>query len=178
MTLVDGQTEEEMHGWVVREHRYVCGLADFYRRHRLPVGTYVTVRRTEDPSRVVVDFQSHRPRTEWIRLAVPGGKRLVFESHKRAIGAEYDELMSLGVDDLKGVDALWMPHNSPTQDLADTMRELMSELARQSPQRSVHAKTLYSAVNVLRRCPPGPIFATLVARPEFAHVGGPYWRLA
>jgi hypothetical protein len=46
-----------------------------------------------------------------------------------------------------------------------------------TPQRTVHAKTIYSAVNVLRRCPPGPIFATLVARPEFEHVGGPYWRL-
>jgi hypothetical protein len=177
MTFIDGQTNEDMLGWVVREHRYVYGLADFYRRHRLPVGAYITVRRTDDPSRVVVDFQSHRPRTEWIRLVVPSGKRLVFENQKRAIGAEYDELMSLGADDLKGVDALWMPPDRPTQDLADTMRDMMSELARMTPQRTVHAKTIYSAVNVLRRCPPGPIFATLVARPEFEHVGGPYWRL-
>jgi hypothetical protein len=178
MTLIDGQTNEEMRGWVVREHRYVCGLAEFYRRHRLPVGAYITVRRTDDPSRLVVDFRSHRPRTEWIRLAVPEGKRLLFENHKRAIGAEYDDLMILGADDLKGVDALWMSTDRPGQDLGDTLRDMMAELARLTPQRSVHAKTLYSAVNVLRRCPPGPIFATLVARPEFEHVGGPYWRLA
>jgi hypothetical protein len=177
MTFVDGQTHEEMQGWVVREHRYVYGLVDFYRRHKLPVGAYITVKRTDDPSRVVVDFQSHRPRTEWIRLTVPSGKRLLFENHKRAIGAEYDELMSLGADDLKGVDALWIATDHPTQDLADTMREMMSELSRLNPQRTVHAKTLYSAVNVVRRCPPGPIFATLVARPEFEHVGGPYWRV-
>jgi len=31
---------------------------------------------------------------------------------------------------------------------------------------------------VIRRCPPGPIFASLVAYPEFEHVGGPYWRLS
>ncbi len=178
MTLVDGQTNEEMRGWVVREHRYVYGLADFYRRHRLPVGAYLVVRQTSDPSRLVVDFMAHRPRTEWIRLAVPGENHLQFENHKRSIGAEYDELMVLGADDLKAVDALWEPTDNPNRDLADIMRDLMSELERLTPQHTVHAKTLYSAVNVVRRCPPGPIFATLVARPEFEHVGGPYWRLA
>ncbi|MBN1201405.1 MAG: hypothetical protein JXJ20_06070 [Anaerolineae bacterium] len=178
MALVDGQTGEEIQGWVVREHRYVYGLAEFYRHHRLPVGAYITVRRTDDPSRVVVNFSSYRPRTEWIKLAIPGEDgRLRFEEHKRSIGAEYDDLMALGADDLKAVDALWMPTNQPDRSLANLMRELMVELARLTPQRTVHAKTLYSAVNVLRRCPPGPIFATLVARPEFKHVGGPYWRV-
>jgi hypothetical protein len=178
MTLIDGQTGEEMVGWVVREHRYVYGLANFYRRHKLPVGTYVSVRRTDDPSRVVVDFNGHRPRTEWIRLATPGhNQRLQFENHKRSIGADYDDLMILGADDLDAVDALWIPTAQPRKDLATLMQELTSELARLTPQHTVHAKTLYSAVNVLRRCPPGPIFATLVARPEFEHVGGPYWRL-
>jgi hypothetical protein len=179
MTLVDGQTDEEMPGWVVREHRYVYGLADFYRRHKLPVGAYLTVRRTDDPSRVVVDFMAHRPHTEWIRLAVPlSDNRLRFENHKRLIGAEYDDLMVLGADDLKGVDALWMSTLQPARNLVDTLRDLIAELARLTPQHTVHAKTLYSAVNVVRRCPPGPLFAALVTRPEFEHVGGPYWRLA
>lgn len=179
MTLIDGQTNEEIPGWVVREHHYVYGLADFYRRHKLPVGAYITVRRTEDASRVIIDFMAHRPRTEWIRLAVPGpDNRLQFENHKRSIGAEYDELMILGADDLKAVDALWIPAGKPGRDLADTMRDMMAELSRLTPQHTVHAKTLYSALNVVRRCPPGPIFATLAARSEFEHVGGPYWRLA
>lgn len=178
MTFIDGQTGEEMIGWVVREHRYVYGLADFYRRHKLPVGVYLTVRRTDDPSRVVVDFDGHRPRTEWIRLAVPGDDRLHFENHKRVIGADYDELMILGADDLKGVDALWINPDNPARSLTDTVRDMMVELVRLNPQRTVHAKTLYSAVNVVRRCPPGPIFAALVTHPEFEHVGGPYWRLA
>lgn len=178
MTLIDGQTNEEMPGWVVREHRYVFGLADFYRRHKLPVGAYITIKRTDDPSRVIVDFASHRPRTEWIRLAEPGhNQRLAFANHKRSIGAEYDDLMILGVDDLNAIDALWIDANKPRKDLASLMQELIQELARLTPQQTVHAKTLYSALNVVRRCPPGPIFATLVTQPEFEHVGGPYWRL-
>ncbi|NLF75523.1 MAG: hypothetical protein GX573_07480 [Chloroflexi bacterium] len=177
MTFVDGQTGEEMTGWVVREHRYVYGLADFYRQHKLPVGVYLTVRRTDDPSRVVVDFDGHRPRTEWIRLAVASENRLQFENHKRSIGADYDELMILGADDLKAVDALWISTENPERRLVDIVRDIMGELMRLNPQRTVHAKTLYSAVNVLRRCPPGPIFATLATEPDFEHVGGPYWRL-
>lgn len=179
MTLIDGQTGNEMLAWVVREHQYVYGLADFYRQHALPVGAYITVKRTDDPSRVVVTFAGHRPRTEWIRLAVADSDgRLRFENHKRSIGAEYDELMILGADDLAAVDALWIPTDRARRPLAELMRDLMSELARLTPQHTVHATTLYSAVNVVRRCPPGPIFATLVAHPDFEHVGGPYWRLS
>ncbi len=179
MTLVDGQTGEEMTGWVLREHRYVYGLADFYRRHKLPIGVDLVVKRTDDPSRIIVDFHAHRARTEWIRLLIPREDgRLTFESQRRAIGAGYDELMALGMDDLDAVDALWMPADAPREELAETMRAMMIELARLTPQRTVHAKTLYSAVNAVRRCPPGPLFATLVARPEFQHVGGSYWRLA
>lgn len=178
MTLVDGQTGEEMIGWVVRDHQYVFGMADFYRRHKLPVGAYITVRATDTPSRVIVDFQAHRPRTEWIRLAVrKNNMRLSFDNEKRAIGAEYDDLMVLGTDDLKALDELWISSSSPRQSLADTIRDAIGELQHLNPQNAVHAKTLYSAVNALRRCPPGPLFATLIARPEFEHVGGPYWRL-
>src|SRR3990172_9126394 len=127
---------------------------------------------------MIVDFMANRPHTEWIRLVVPGSEnRLRFENHKRLIGAEYDDLMVLGADDIKGVDALWVSTDHPARSLADTLREMLSELARLTPQPTVHAKTLYSAVNVVRRCPPGPIFAALVTRPEFEHVGGPYWRL-
>ncbi len=178
VTFVDGQTNDEIVGWVVREHRYVYGLADFYRRYKLPVGVYLTIRRTDDPARVIIDFVNHRPHTEWIRLAVPGSdNKLHFENHKRSIGADYDELMVLGADDLKGVDALWIPTTNRETGLFELMRDLMSELSRLTPQHTVHAKTLYSAVNVIRRCPPGPIFSTLATRPEFEHVGGPYWRL-
>lgn len=179
MTLVDGQTGEEMRAWVVRQHQYVFGLSDFYRRHKLPVGVYLTIKRTDDPARLIVDFDAYRPRTEWIRLAAAGtDNQLHVENQKRAIGAAYDELMIVGADDLKAVDDLWMPSGRSGQALPELMRHLMSELSRLSPQRTVHAKTLYSLVNVVKRCPPGPIFAHLVARPEFEHVGGPYWRLS
>ncbi len=53
--------------------------------------------------------------------------------------------------------------------------KVVPSLAPLTPQETVHAKTLYSAVNMLRRMPPGPIFAELVSNPAFQNVGDHYW---
>jgi len=177
-TLVDGQDGEEYPAWVVRKERYVFGLAKFYRKHKLPIGAYVTVRKSDEPGKVVVAFGAYKARTEWIRLIVPKNDQITFENQKRAIGAEYDELMILGADDLAGVEALFQQTQQQKKSLASILKMLIPPLGALTPQGTVHAKTLYSAVNVLRRCPPGPIFAILVANPDFQNVGGHYWKLS
>jgi hypothetical protein len=176
--LIDGQDGEEYPAWVVRKERYVYGLAKFYRKHKLPIGAYVTIRKSDQSGKVAVDFKSHRPRTEWIRLIVPKGDTLTFENQKRAIGAEYDELMILGADDLGAVDAVVQTVQQQRKNLVAIMRNLIPALGTLTPQGTVHSKTLYSAVNVLRRCPPGAIFAVLAANPDFQNVGGEFWKLS
>src|SRR5690606_16993748 len=104
--------------------------------------------------------------------------QLTFENHKRSIGAEDDGLMIVGADDLAAVDALFASTQQSRRTSNAMLRQLISELSRLTPQGTVHAKTLYSAVNILRRCPPGPIFATLANDPDFEHVGNHYWKLA
>ncbi len=177
MNLVDGQDGEETTGWVVRNEGYIFGLSAFYRKHRLPVGAYVTVKRSDDPTRIVVDFNAHRPRTEYVRLIVPKNDQILFENHKRSIGAEYDDLMILGVDELQAVDALFQSTQQQRKSISSILKSIMPGLSRLTPQGTIHAKTLYSVFNVFRRCPPGPIFATLVANPDFQNVGGHYWKL-
>jgi hypothetical protein len=54
--------------------------------------------------------------------------------------------------------------------------DVFRELAKLNPQSAVHAKTLYAAVNVARRSPPGPIFTELATQPYYALVGDAYWR--
>ncbi len=178
ITMVDAQSGDEVAGWVVREHGYVYGFEEFYQRYMLPVGAYITLRRdTEDPRKLIVDFANRpRPRTEWIHLAIPDGKKLRFEKERRSIGADYDELMNFGVDDLEGLDALWPSYENMS--IEEILRRLIPELASLSPQKAVHITTLYSAFNLLRRCPPDPIFAKLVEHPDFENISGPYWRLA
>ena len=110
-------------------------------------------------------------------LGIAEGNRLSFDIQRRSIGAGYDDLMVMSTDNLEAIDALWLSTNENHKSLAAILRDLVLELAKLNPQGTVHAKTLYSAVNVVRRCPPAPIFATLVARPEFEHVGDSYWRI-
>ncbi len=177
-TLIDGQDGEELQAWVVRKERYVFGLSKFYRKHKLPIGAYVSVRKSDQAGKVVVNFKAYKPRTEWIRLIVPKNDQIAFENQKRAIGAEYDDLMIMGADDLAVVDNLFQTTQQQKKSLTSILRVIIPSLGALTPQGTVHAKTLYSAVNVVRRCPPGPIFATLAANPDFQNVGGHYWKLS
>lgn len=178
LTLVDGQDDTEYTGWVIPQEGYVYGLADLYRKYSLPIGAYVTVSKTDDPGKIRVDFSAYRPRTEWVRLLRFSDEQVIFENDKRAIGADYDDLTILGIDDLVALDAWVKNINSQRRTLAAILRMVIPGLARLTPQGTAHAKTIYSAVNVVRRMPPGPILATLQANPDFQNVGGHYWKLA
>jgi hypothetical protein len=59
--------------------------------------------------------------------------------------------------------------------VADLIQDLFPQLARLSPQGTVNSKTLYSAVNLVRRVPPGPLLAELVMHPSLRPVGDGYW---
>jgi hypothetical protein len=179
ITIIDVIDREEYPCWIVHEHQYVYGLAALYQKHHLPVGAYVYLNNTDDPSRIEIEFDSYRPRTEWIPL-VNGtdGDQLHFDTAKRAIGADYDDMVIVGVNNLQEVDKLGNDIHNRQVPLAKLLRNLITELSTHNPQKTVHAKVLYSTLNILRRCPPGPIFATLIANPDFENVGGHYWKLS
>jgi len=178
VTLVDEADDEEFVGWVLPEERYIYGLGLLYTKYALPIGAHVTIKRSDDPGRIIVDLDTYKARSEWIPLMVPKGQQFGFETSKRAIGADYDDLMILGIDELEAVDALIETHRKQRQSLAATMKLLIPGLGQLNPQGTAHVQTIYSAVNVLRRCPPAPIMATLEANPDFENVGGHYWRVA
>jgi hypothetical protein len=123
-----------------------------------------------------VRARKHRPTREWVRTAAAGPDgRLVFTMQKRLIGVDYDELMIVAAGDNAGpLEETWK--RSQSLPFARLVADVFRELAKLNPQSNVHAKTLYAAVNVARRCPPGPIFAQLVTQPYYALVGDTYWR--
>lgn len=176
-TLVDAESGEEYPAWVVRPGGYVYGLGRYFEQHEIPVGSYLTIERTKDPSRVKLSAGQHKARKEWVRSASVQNNRLRFESVQRPVGAAFDDLMIIDVPDPEQIDTLWRRVRERKTPLEDLMADVMRDLAALTPQGHVHAKTLYSALNLIRRTPPGPIFARLVALPEFEHAGGPYWRI-
>ena len=74
------------------------------------------------------------------------------------------------------MDALFKRAEDRQRSVASLLAEVFRALTPLSPQNTVHAKTLYSAVNILLRVPPGPLFAELVRHSAFQSVGDHYWQ--
>ena len=176
-TLLDPDTGEELPAWVVRPDRYVYGLGKWFDQQELLTGCYLTIRSTGRPGVVEIDYARRKPRKEWVLTAIVDQKRLRFENQQYPIGFEYDDLMIVKTSDDEDIDRLWKQVSDRNTPLETLMEDICVELSALNPQGNVHAKTLYSTVNLVRRCPPGPIFARLVSLPQFEHVGGLYWRL-
>ena len=175
--FVDAENGSRVPGWVVRPQRYVFGLGEWYAAKGLMAGAYVRVRQGEKSGEVLIEAGSRRPVREWVRTAaVASGGRLTFSMQKQLIGVEYDELMVISAADVNAVDEVWLRSGEARTSLARLVSEIFREVAKLNPQSTVHAQTLYSAVNVARRLPPGPILAELAMRPYFVHVGDLYFR--
>jgi hypothetical protein len=175
IVLVDGRTGDKMQGWVVHACSFVYGLEDWYRRYELPVGASIKLERTRDPRVITVDFEARRLKRLWVKTASIKEGRLVFHMRKTPISCEYDDQMTIGEDNKKEIDELITEIQDAGEGLLPIMIRVMPELTKLSPQGTVHAKTIYSAVNILRRTPPGPIFSVLSMEPCFIPMGGGYW---
>lgn len=176
-TFVDGLTDDEMPGWVVREGRYVYGLKEWYRANDIPAGAYLDVSRGQEPGTVFVQPHNPRSRREWVRVALALENRLIFEMRKELITCDYDELMIVVEDDPAALQRIRTQVEEKERSLSQLTEAAFPELAKLSPQGTVHAATLYSAVNVLMRTPPGPLLAELVVDSAYVPVGDNYWVL-
>ena len=177
-TILDEQTGDEIPAWVVRQGGYVYGLGDWFERNEIPVGGYLAIEQTDVDGQVKISFAERSPRKEWVRTVVIEGDQLRFDNQQATIACEFDDLMIINVEDEAALEALWTKLRQRDAAFEDIVLMAARALMANNPQGNIHAKTLYSAVNLLERCPPGPIFAYLVLSSQFEHVGGPYWRLA
>lgn len=177
LTFIDEETQEEIGAWVVKDGRYIYGLSNWYEKNAIPIGGYVHLTRGETPDKLLLGYQKRRTQREWIRLATAADNRIQFDLKKRGISCGFDDLMVVGTDVTAAIDALFRRAESHQRTISSLLAELFDALAPLAPQNSVHAKTLYSAMNMLRRVPPGPLFAELVRHPAFLQVGDHYWQL-
>jgi hypothetical protein len=176
--LVDRDTREQFPGWVAREKRYVFGLREWYEKNSLMPGSLVRVRRGKQPGEVMVAVDAQRSRRDWIRTVLVGSDGgIVFAMLKQTVAAAYDERMGIAVPDMENLDEVWKRMQKERQPFERVVVNMVRELAKLNPQSHVHASELYAAVNIVRRCPPGPILALLASRPWFAHVGDLHFRL-
>jgi hypothetical protein len=178
-TILDGKTGERMPAWVVREYGYAFGLRKWYEKQKLIPGAFLVVRRGKNPGEVILEAKTHRPNRDWVRTVLAGTDGgLVFAVLKQEIACEYNERMALVVPDVNAVDAAFTQVTKNHRPLQKLIRDMLRELAKLTPQGHVHAEELYSAVNILRRVPPAPLFSILASTRDFVHVGDLHYRLA
>jgi len=176
ITFLDRANGGQFTGWVAHQHKYVYGLAEWYEANNTPVGARIKLGRTDDPLVVAVDFVPRRMQREWTRMAVMGqDSQLSFTMQKRPIACEYDELCLIDEPDRDVGDQVRSDVGDAEADLGQVVKDVFLELAKLTPSVTVHAKTLYSALNVVKRCSPGQVFATLFSMPEFVTTGDGYW---
>lgn len=177
ITLVDGRWGSKFPAWVMPEGRYIAGLGDWYKEHKLPVGTRIFLSLTNTPNEFLIDFKPHRARRHWLRLATVQGNKLIFQMQQKTMNVEVDDALVLAIGDPAAVEDLREHLEIENYDVRDIVAMLMPELVRMSPQGTTHVKTLYSATNLVRRLPPGPIFAALTQLPGAIDTGSGFWSL-
>ena len=80
-------------------------------------------------------------------------------------------VMVVAEADPNAIDELRRRLYKESPSIVSLVNEIAPQLMGLSTQGSVHIKTIYSAVNMLRRTAPGPVFAAMVANPRFQAVG-------
>ncbi len=179
VTVVDGRWGNRHTAWVVHNGRYVCGLKEWMVAHNLPVSAQITLERTDEPDKVIIDYRPRRMRREWSRIVKVDADRQRFglEMNKVQISCEYDENLIVSCDDREGLEAFNAGFEGNDAALEQIVEMMVPEIAKLNPQGTAHVKTIYSAVNMFWRCPPGPIFYTLISNPRFQDVGDGFFKV-
>jgi len=176
ITFVDTRAPDRTFpGWVLRERGHVCGLEEWYKVNTVLPGAYIKLSKMEVSGQVGIELMGRRMQREWVRVANDAGGSLGFSLEKRPIAYEYDEFSVFDESDRSTVDELVQVEVERDRSLDDLVRSVFLLLVELSPNGMVHSKTLFAAVNVLRRCSPGLVFSVLFRLPEFVTAGDGYW---
>jgi len=176
--FIDGKTKTKFPGWVVRPFHYIYGLADWYSQQGIIPGSLIRVSRGANRGEVVIEPENQHNSREWVRTVLVGADGgIVFATLKQQVTCSYDERMVVMTPDFALLDPIWERYADQKYPLEKVVIPIMRDLAKLNPQGHIHAQELYSAVNVLRRCPPSAILELLFTKPWASHMGDLYFKL-
>jgi hypothetical protein len=96
---------------------------------------------------------------------------------KQPVTAAFDERLAIFISDTDHLKQIWEKGAYQKMPLEQVVNLIMRELAKLNPQGQIHAQELYAAVNLVRRCPPGPILSILNSSDWSTYLGDLYFRL-
>lgn len=175
-SFIDQENNKKFPGWVVRSHKYVFGLKEWYSENGLMPGSLVHLQKGDLPGEIKVFREKNRQSREWLRTALIGSDQgIVFGMLKQNVLTTFNERMGFAVPNPEGFDDVWQKSNIRKETASQTILKNMRELSKLNPQ--VHAQELYAAVNIIRRIPPGFIIHFLLTNPGIKHLGDLYFRV-
>ena len=174
--LVDAATKEKIVAYAVKEGNYVVGLGSWFNARKLSPGAFITLKRGEDRLTLIIDCQPQRERGLWVRVARGVNGQVTFSQERRPVAHKYDEEMLILIGDPISLEAA-TEQARQVRSLGALLEQIFPELAKLSGAGRVHAKTLYSAVNIVRRAGPRAVMNALNESSAFDSVGGGYFVL-
>ncbi len=176
--LVDEHSGQRLEVWVVPERRYVCGLEDWYRSVDMSVGGRVAVRPTDDPMVFTIAASHGRERrSEFVRTAVVAKEDLDIQlpTRRTQVHEGVDPNMHIGVPDGEALARFMELPKNANMPIGPLVRLAFNRVSGLSGTGEVHAKTVYSVANLIRRTGAVPVFAELTRQACFDPVGEGRW---
>lgn len=162
--------------WVVPDGSYLYGLKSWYEKSKLNPGALLELTPRDEPYTAGIRFQPRREgKSLWVKTAKVENGHLTFGTAPRPVAYKYDEEMLILPEDQNGLDKLTASgYGDRPLDLLilDTFPELVK-----LGSSSIHAKTLYSAVNFAKRVGARAVFTALAEHEAFSSTGGGYFML-
>ncbi|MBM3187303.1 MAG: hypothetical protein FJZ90_01100 [Chloroflexi bacterium] len=176
VTLVDANSRQRLEVWVVPTEGYAAGLGAWYESVGMCVGGQVTIAPMDEPGAFSLSVSPVRSRrSEWIRTAQVSDDGLTLQMQRASIGIRCDRNMLIEVPNRGAVAAYMAGGARSSLSLGVLIRRAVEELAKLSSRGLVHAKSVYSFVNLIARTGSVPVFAELTRNACFDPVGDGFW---
>ncbi len=177
--FIDEASKERIPAWVVRPHRYVTGLREWYDKQNLIPGSIIEIASTNNPGLIKISIERKRSNKEWIKTVLVGADGgIVFALLRQSIYAGFNDRMAIAIPDMKGLDQIWENRANKDIPLKNDVTRLMHELSKLNNQAHVHFIDLYAGINVIRRVSPQDLYITLNDNEEYTHIGDNYYHLS
>jgi hypothetical protein len=167
VTFIDARSGERIPGGVSPQDRYAWGLAEWYENYQIPAGGKIRLERTEVEGEIKIDYVPAGKGVEtcWLRKVSydQSTDKLTAVTTKRTYWCEVDKDLLMHGLIFEDPQAM---QKEATKSIFDLMCQVFPVLAEQG--KSVHCKTLFNCVNLVRRCSPYTVFAELSSRPCFS----------
>ncbi|MHB1354706.1 MAG: hypothetical protein ACYCZF_01875 [Anaerolineae bacterium] len=178
ITLIDSRTGQRIDAWLRPADGYICGLTDWYKKVGMCVGAMISLAVAPEPLAWTITISPIRgKKSEWISSATVIEGILTLKLQRVALDIKAERNLVIDVPGREVVAGLMGEAEAAGTPLATIVFHVFDELAKQTSSRVVHAKSIYSAVNLVRRSGTVPVFAELTRRACFDPVGGGMWAL-